>query len=423
MIQRTRVVVVGAGLAGLVAAWRLVKQGCEVLLTEGRAEIGGRVRSVLVNDRTWVEVGANHIASYHHDLRKLCTEFDVSLALSPRVQDCAVDPIALLSQGSRIGATLATRILQDLDDVIERCVAEASGAAIEPSMAQIDVHDLITEYSRSSYLARYFSDLPRGAQSAWALLALIRGAGGADFFADTEAYFAPGGMAQLSDGLGASIGASRIQTGWTLRHIAPSSHPIELVFATMTGTRRVYADVAILAVPPRALSTLPEVSQASALIGSLTNNREITLLGRGETLATALPRLLLGDGAVCRASLQLVSNPQHDTRIHLTVRADHAASSDSPEALYRSVADVVWPFTVSDMTTYEFGWASLPEFGGTYGAFRPGQVVSEHAEVIQFGRVLIAGDLVVPRFAGYMEGAVRSGQAAAAMACSLLSGG
>jgi monoamine oxidase len=40
-----RVVVVGAGFAGLMAAWRLTQRGCDVTVLEARGRVGGRVWS------------------------------------------------------------------------------------------------------------------------------------------------------------------------------------------------------------------------------------------------------------------------------------------------------------------------------------------------------------------------------------------
>jgi protoporphyrinogen/coproporphyrinogen III oxidase len=45
-----RIVVVGAGLSGLAAAWRLERAGAEVTVLEQRAEPGGRVRTETVGD-------------------------------------------------------------------------------------------------------------------------------------------------------------------------------------------------------------------------------------------------------------------------------------------------------------------------------------------------------------------------------------
>ena len=52
-----RVIVVGAGIAGLGAAYRLREQGHEVVLLEKDAEPGGRCRSVLWHGQ-WAVTGA-----------------------------------------------------------------------------------------------------------------------------------------------------------------------------------------------------------------------------------------------------------------------------------------------------------------------------------------------------------------------------
>jgi monoamine oxidase len=54
-----RVVVIGAGFAGLGAAQALVEFGCDVSVLEARDRIGGRARTVALADGLTVELGAN----------------------------------------------------------------------------------------------------------------------------------------------------------------------------------------------------------------------------------------------------------------------------------------------------------------------------------------------------------------------------
>ena len=41
-----RVVIVGAGMAGLVAAWELLRAGHDPIVLEARARVGGRVHTL-----------------------------------------------------------------------------------------------------------------------------------------------------------------------------------------------------------------------------------------------------------------------------------------------------------------------------------------------------------------------------------------
>ena len=65
-----KVVVVGAGLAGLSAARRLVASGVEVEVLEARERVGGRTLNHVFADGTIVEVGGQWVGptpvSYTH---------------------------------------------------------------------------------------------------------------------------------------------------------------------------------------------------------------------------------------------------------------------------------------------------------------------------------------------------------------------
>jgi monoamine oxidase len=78
-IQHEKIIVIGAGLAGLTAAYRLMQKGLDVELYEARSRVGGRVQSVFIKNLTAQysigELGGQNIADggeakYIHQLIK-----------------------------------------------------------------------------------------------------------------------------------------------------------------------------------------------------------------------------------------------------------------------------------------------------------------------------------------------------------------
>ena len=78
-----RVVVVGAGFAGLMAAWRLTQRGCEVVVLEARDRVGGRVWSqelVPGDPRTVIERGAEFVLDGYDVMREALAGLGLELA-------------------------------------------------------------------------------------------------------------------------------------------------------------------------------------------------------------------------------------------------------------------------------------------------------------------------------------------------------
>ena len=78
-----RVVVAGAGFAGLMAAWQLTQRGCDVVVLEARDRVGGRVWSqelIPGDPRTVIERGAEFVLDGYDVLRETLGELGLELA-------------------------------------------------------------------------------------------------------------------------------------------------------------------------------------------------------------------------------------------------------------------------------------------------------------------------------------------------------
>src|SRR4051794_29269178 len=72
-------IVVGAGLGGLHAAYRLQELGHRVTVLEARDRVGGRTWSHVMPDGSVVERGGEFIAPTQTAIRALCAELGLEL--------------------------------------------------------------------------------------------------------------------------------------------------------------------------------------------------------------------------------------------------------------------------------------------------------------------------------------------------------
>ncbi len=72
------VLVVGAGLSGLIAARRLQQQGLRLHLLEARTRIGGRMVSRTLSDGSVVDLGGQWGGATHHRFAGLLNELGIS---------------------------------------------------------------------------------------------------------------------------------------------------------------------------------------------------------------------------------------------------------------------------------------------------------------------------------------------------------
>jgi monoamine oxidase len=119
-----RVVVVGAGLAGLTAALDLAAAGAEVTVLEARDRVGGRMHGIPVSTSVVADGGAAYLGVRHTELLALVREHGLGLASTAM----AGDSTFLVSDRRTITASrvppLDAVALGDLFDRLEDLVAQ-----------------------------------------------------------------------------------------------------------------------------------------------------------------------------------------------------------------------------------------------------------------------------------------------------------
>ena len=138
LARSPRIAIVGAGIAGLNAAYQLGKAGLHPTLYEGAAHIGGRIRTAHngVAPGVSVELGGEFIDSAHEDMLSLVSEFGLDL----------IDTQAQSETGLNIAYYANGRLHTDAEVV----------AAFQPLAAAIDVDsaqlsDTITYQQHSAF--------------------------------------------------------------------------------------------------------------------------------------------------------------------------------------------------------------------------------------------------------------------------------
>lgn len=304
------VVVVGGGLAGLVAARGLAAAGREVLLLEGSPQVGGKLRSAEVAGLT-VDVGAEAMLARRPEGVDLVSELGAEV----------VHPTAATSGVWSYGALRALpRSLMgvpfDLDQLAASGVLSPEGlarAAAETGAGgevgdDVSVGDLVASRLGDELVDRLVEPLLGGVYAGHArhisaaaavpqLLAMARRGGlleqAAAVPASTAPVFAalPGGMGRLPGLVGAG-GGFEVRTSATVRALRRTPSGWALTVGPTTHPETIAADAVVLATPaaPTARLLGEDVPDASADLAGIeaASVAVVTLAFRAQDVPDAL---------------------------------------------------------------------------------------------------------------------------------------
>jgi monoamine oxidase len=428
-LKGQRVVVIGGGLAGLVAARDLIARGAAVHLLESRNRLGGRVWTVSDKEfcDTPLELGGEFIDSNQDAIRELCRELKLTLV-----------PVLKEGFGLALDVNGRVQVFNGMRNVFAEFKAALSREVDAARTVRCDWNSTIAQA-----IARH---------SMWALLQ-ARGASRevlemaqslrGFFMADADRLSAlvavelamlgkdPGhiGVSRIKGGNDRLIQALAKQKGLTITMSSPVTRieqdDREVRVIAADGSKRgavIKGDYAVLTAPAPIARTLdfdpaPPASlrRAWQALDSGPATKAHLRFDKAWWRKPGRPRAFgsnLDTGAVWEAS---GSGPPCLTLLaggHASPELRALLEEGGPQRIVRRLS---WLGEVAEARDFRsISWELDPHARGAYAVFGPGFKPEWRSELSRaFGRVTLAGEHTSRAWQGYMNGAVESGQRAA----------
>ncbi|MBO0881495.1 MAG: FAD-dependent oxidoreductase, partial [Mycobacterium sp.] len=253
----TKVAVVGAGIAGLTAAFRLQQAGAEVLVLERQNRVGGRMSTINVNGFV-IDVGAGILSSTYREMLQLIDDAGLTRAIEPSggplgvVRDGRVHRFrnhrelfaeTLLGERARIAFHEIVQEAKGYHDLFDW---DDAGRG-----ARLDTEDIASYAARRApaELMEYFIEpmchdiwltSPRNLSVVNLFFYLSRVVGNSFFNSPAGVGFLPAGLAEIVP----------VQTAATVRYIEPQPDGVTVTWERQGGPCRTENfDAGIVAVP------------------------------------------------------------------------------------------------------------------------------------------------------------------------------
>jgi monoamine oxidase len=436
------VAVVGAGIAGLIAARDLVTAGKEVVVLEARDRVGGRVLNHELSDGTVVEAGGQWIGPTQLRMAKLSAELGLETFPTYGTGEHLLhvgDRRLRYEARPRLGPLVLADIAQAqarLDRLANRVPLEVPWTADRAE--QLDGQTFETWIRRNAQtstgreMLRLFAEAVFAAQASdfsfLHALFYTHSGGGVDMLANTRGGAQQdrfvGGSQLVPIRLAEHLG-NRVRLGAPVRRIEQSAVGVTVLADGVVATaRRV-----IVAVPPTLAARIVYRPQLPASRDQLTQRVPAgSVIKCHAVYDTPFWRDagLTGQATSDRGPVKVVfdNSPPGGTPGVLLAFLEGAAArhlnrvgpGERRAGVIGSLVEYFGPRAADPVEYVELDWSEEEWTRGCYGAHLPPGVWTQYGPALRapVDRIHWAGAETATVWSGYMDGAVQSGERAAA---------
>jgi monoamine oxidase len=423
------VVVIGAGFAGLTAAYELLSAGYDVRAIEARDRVGGRVLTFenFVAGR-FVEGGGELIGRNHPTWLAYASKFGLQFL---DVNDSDEDAPIVIG-GKRLSEKAAARLWEEMDEASQLIDREAAAVVEDEPWKTPNAHALdkrtvagwlknihASSLAKKGLAAQFVADngVALDKQSYLGQLTLVKGGGLEKYWTETEAFHCKGGNQQLAQKLASAIGSERINMRLPARSVTIKN---DKVIVGCDDGREFAADDVIVTVPPTVWGRIKfEPALPPGLTPQMGSNVKYLASLKNQFWKNAK----LSPNSLSDGNIQFTwdgTEGQDDKGPAVMVAFSGGPGSDAMRAIPAEKRDAVYRVTLTkrysgfDSAFVESRFMDWPAADWTlcgYSFPAPGQVTTV-GPLLREGvedKIHFAGEHTCYKFVGYMEGALNSG--------------
>ena len=448
-----RVVILGAGAAGLTCAYRLQQSGIESMLIEASPRVGGRMYSLqnFFPDGQTAELGGELIDTDHHAVRNLARELglellDLTYLDGSNGHDYFIDGRLYKADADWIEAfrPIAAAVRREIGDEGENCdVTWNGGTARGKELDAMSVAEWLDRAGvkgaiRSVITAAYVGEfgLPLDEQSALNLLCAVgTNAGTFGIFGESnERFRTKGGNASIPIRLAQELNRP-VDVGVTVEAIRNRGQGFEVIVRRGGSSVAIRADIVVTTIPLtvmrkldlRGLELTPVQRETIEKQGYGTNSKLMVGLSERPWVPMNITAYTFTD--LPFQACWDTSRGQPGTHAILTnftggkqgIAVGEGSLQDRARD-FVTQADKIFPGVAAAYTGKAVRqiWPKYEWAQGSYTCFRPGQYQRYFRALEQpQGRLVFAGEHTVEE-SGFMNSAVESGERAATSVLGML---
>ena len=436
-----RVVVIGAGLAGLSCASQLRHAGYEVQVLDAHDRCGGRVMTYTESEHNELipgrvlEAGAEFIGSNHPLWLAFADGFGLKLSEVKRPND---PPPSVIIAGKKLDPAAAAKLYEDMTKAFSKLTAMAANVdadkpwttpdaekldhqTLQSWIDGLDADDLVKKACRISLTSQ--NGVDPDAASLLAQLVRIKGGGLERYWTSSERFRCEAGNVMLAATLLLKVGVERFSMPSVVS--AVTLNKSGTITVESADTMKIECDDVVLAIPPGAISGIrfspalpadcrPQMGLAAKYLAYMRRRfwaenkiSPITLSDGPVQRTWDATDAQVGDNDVCLAAT--ASGPQATRILNLPPESVDAEFGKLLGAEFEG-------YDKNFVSGSMYDWVRDPNVRGSASFPAPGQV-TKCGPVLEKGgfefegaaRLHFAGEHTCFKFGGTMEGALQSG--------------